>query len=51
MQWKFYLGACFLAGALLLPHAGPGPVLLGMALAGLIQWIWHQLDRRRVHRE
>lgn len=34
-----FLGACFLTGAMLLPHARMAPVVAGMALAGLIQWI------------
>src|SRR4051794_16025618 len=36
MQWKFFIGACFLTGALLMPHAGRGPILAGMALGGLV---------------
>jgi hypothetical protein len=46
MQWKFFLGACFLTGALLLPHAGLKPVLAGMALAGLIQLAWSRISGR-----
>lgn len=46
MPWKFFFGACFLTGALLLPHAGLGPLLAGMALAGLIQLAWSQIGRR-----
>jgi len=33
-------GACLLTVAMLLPHAPLGPVLAGLGLAGLIQWIW-----------
>ena len=43
MQWKFFLGACFLTGALLLPHAGRRPVVAGMALAALVQWGWSRI--------
>jgi hypothetical protein len=35
-----FAGACLLTGALLLPHARLTPVLIGMGLAGLIQWTW-----------
>lgn len=37
MHARFFLGACFLTGALLLPFAPAEPVLAGMVLAGLIQ--------------
>jgi hypothetical protein len=40
MQLRFLLGACFLTGALLLPHAPKWPVLAGMGLAALLQWGW-----------
>jgi hypothetical protein len=40
MQWKFFLGACFLTGAVLLPHVGLVPVCAGMALAGVILLAW-----------
>jgi hypothetical protein len=40
MKWPFFLGACFLTGALLLPHARPPAVIGGMVLAGLLQWGW-----------
>jgi hypothetical protein len=43
VPWKFFFGACFLTGALLLPHAGLGPLLAGMALAGLIQLAWSRI--------
>jgi hypothetical protein len=43
MPVKFFLGACFLTGALLVPHAGAWPVLAGMALAGLIQLAWSRI--------
>jgi hypothetical protein len=43
MQWKFFLGACFLTGALLLPHAGWRSVVGGMAIAGLIQVAWRRI--------
>ena len=47
MQWKFFFGACFLTGALLLPYAPPPAIVGGMALAALIQWIWAVARRRR----
>jgi hypothetical protein len=40
MPSKFFLGASVLTAALLLPHAPSGPVLLGIALAGLLQTLW-----------
>ena len=40
VPWQFFLGACLLAGAALLPHAPLGPVLEGMALAGVVQFVW-----------
>jgi hypothetical protein len=46
MPWKFFLGACLLTGALLLPHGRFGPVIGGMVLAALIQWVWLQVGRR-----
>jgi hypothetical protein len=46
MRWKFFLGACFLTGALVLPHTRLAPVLTGMALAGLIQLAWWQISGR-----
>jgi hypothetical protein len=46
VQWKFYLGACFLTLALVLPHARAVPVIAGMALAGLIQLAWSRISRR-----
>jgi hypothetical protein len=38
MKWEFFLGACFLTGALLLPHAAARPVVTGMALAAVLRW-------------
>jgi uncharacterized membrane protein len=46
MQWKFFLGACLLAGALLLPHGGIVPVVAGMVLARVIQLAWWGISRR-----
>jgi hypothetical protein len=43
MKWQFFLGACFLTGALLLPHASPRAVVSGMALAALLRWLWHYI--------
>ena len=40
MEWKFFFGACFLTGAVLLPHAGIKPVVEGMALAAVILGLW-----------
>ena len=37
MQWRFFFGACFLTGALLLPHANPEPIIAGMAVAGVLR--------------
>jgi hypothetical protein len=46
MRWKFFLGACLLVGALLLPHAGVVPVVGGMVLARVIQLAWYGISRR-----
>jgi hypothetical protein len=46
MRWKFFLGACLLTGALLLPHAAIVPVIGGMVLAGLIQVAWGRISGR-----
>ena len=46
MEWTFFLGACFLTGALLLPHAGMMPVVAGMALAGLMHLAWSRIGGR-----
>jgi len=46
MRWKFFLGACFLTGALVLPHTRMAPVITGMALAGLIQVAWSLINGR-----
>jgi hypothetical protein len=40
MQLKFFLGACLLTAAFLLPHGSMPAVVGGMMLAGLIQYIW-----------
>ncbi len=45
MKWQFFLGACFLTGALLLPHVKTWPVMAGMGLAGLLQWGWSRIWR------
>jgi hypothetical protein len=47
MHWQFFLGACFLTGALLLPHAPGIPVIAGMMLAGIIQVVWLRISRHR----
>ena len=46
MHWKFFLAACLLTGALLLPHAAVAPVVAGMVLAGLIQVAWSRISPR-----
>jgi hypothetical protein len=46
MEWKFFVGACLLTGAVLVPHAGVVPIVAGMALAGLIRWVWGRFRRR-----
>jgi hypothetical protein len=46
MEWKFFLGACLLVGAALVPHAGLRPVAAGIALAAGIRWLWYQLRHR-----
>ena len=38
MRWRFFFGASFLTGALLLPYAGPEPVVAGVVLAAIVQW-------------
>ena len=40
MEWKFFLGACFLTAALLVPFAGPRPIVAGMVLAALVLLAW-----------
>jgi hypothetical protein len=40
MDWKFFLGACFLTAALLVPQAGMRPVAAGMVLAALVRLAW-----------
>lgn len=48
MKWSFFLGACGLTGAALLPHAPVVPVIGGMALAALILWLWNSTSRPKV---
>jgi hypothetical protein len=40
MPWRFFLGACLLTAAILLPHANAIAVIAGMVIAGLLQWSW-----------
>lgn len=47
MEWRFFLGASFLTGALLVPIAGVGPVFAGIVLAAVVQWVSSRLGRRR----
>ena len=46
MQWKFFLGACILTGAALLPHSKAAPVFGGMVLAALMHWAFWYTSRR-----
>jgi hypothetical protein len=46
VQWRFFFGASFRTGALLLPHARATPVVAGIALACALQWGWSQMGRR-----
>jgi len=46
LEWQFFLGACLLTGAALLPHAPVRPVLAGMAAAGVIHYAWLRLTTR-----
>jgi hypothetical protein len=46
MRWNFFLGACFLTAALLVPHAGTGPVVAGIVLAFLLRWLGSRFNRR-----
>jgi hypothetical protein len=41
-----FLGAALLTGALLLPHANPLPIAGGIALAGVIRWVWRSAVNR-----
>jgi hypothetical protein len=50
MQWQFFLGACFLTGALLLPHAPGIPVIVGMMVAGIVHVVWFRISRHRNRR-
>ncbi len=36
VRWRFFLGAAFLTGALLIPRAGVAPVVAGIVLAGVV---------------
>lgn len=36
-----FMGACLLTGAILVPQAPLIPVLIGMVLAGVVQWTWN----------
>ena len=47
MEWRFFVGACLLTAAVLLPHAPPRQVLAGMALAAAIQYGWWKRGERR----
>ncbi len=43
MLVKMFLGACFLTGCLLVPHAGIAPTAKGFAIAGAVLWLWSRL--------
>ena len=45
--WEFFLGACLLTGAAILPHAAPKTVAAGMALAAVLRWLWFRVRRKR----
>jgi hypothetical protein len=47
MKWQFFLGACFLTAAMLLPHARTRPVFAGMALAAVLRAIGRAIGRDR----
>jgi hypothetical protein len=39
MNWKFFLGACILAAGLAIRSGAPmAAVVMGLALAGLLNW-------------
>jgi hypothetical protein len=40
MRWQFFLGACLLTGALLLPHAPVRSILGGFGLAAVVHLTW-----------
>jgi hypothetical protein len=50
MQWRFFVGACLLTGALLQPHAPVKSVLGGIGVAALIQLALTRIQRRRERR-
>ncbi len=43
LRWAFFVGACYLTGALLLPRISPLPVFTGMALAAAIMVAWSRI--------
>jgi hypothetical protein len=45
VRWRFFLGACFLTGALLVPLAGVVPVATGIVLAGVVQLAYLRVRR------
>jgi hypothetical protein len=45
VRWRFFLGACFLTGALVTPLAGVVPVATGMVLAGIVQIVYLRVRR------
>jgi hypothetical protein len=47
MPWRFFIGACLLTAALLLPHASVVAVGAGMVLAALVQWTWSRFGYRQ----
>jgi hypothetical protein len=43
VRWRFFLGAAFLTGALLIPRAGVAPVIVGILIAGVVQFAYMRL--------
>ena len=45
VDWRFFLGACFVTGCVLAPHAQAWTIGVGMLLAGLIRWGYQNVAR------
>jgi hypothetical protein len=45
MEWRFFLGASFLTGALIVPFAGVRPVAAGLILGAAIRGGWWLIHR------
>jgi hypothetical protein len=51
MRWKYFVGSCILGGGLLLKFGAPlVPVVLGMALAGVLNWWNHRGGPSKLNR-